>query len=132
LPIFFTPSYAEKVLPEVRDTVERVIAIKKEADVVKDDDEMTDAMERMEKEIRKLEEMGCILKDMSIGLVDFPAVRLGERVWLCWKLGEEKIAYWHTRNEGSAGRKPVVEREFFDDDLAIRSLTGEIVSKTRT
>ena len=96
LPIFFTPSHADEVLPEVRDTVERVIDIKKEADAVKDDDEMTDAMERMEKEIKKLEEMGCILKDMSIGLVDFPAVRLGERVWLCWKLGEEKVAYWHT------------------------------------
>jgi len=131
LPIFFTPSHADKALPEVRGIVERVIAIKKEADSVKDDDEMTDAMERMEKEIRKLEEMGCILKDMSIGLVDFPAVRLGERVWLCWKLGEERVAYWHTRQQGFAGRKPVVEREFFDDDLAIRSLTGEIVSKTR-
>jgi hypothetical protein len=132
LPIFFTPSHANEVLPEVRSIVQQVIAIKKDVDSVKDDDEMTDAMERMEKEIKKLEEMGCILKDMSIGLIDFPAVRLGERVWLCWKLGEEKVAFWHTRNEGFAGRKPVVETEFYDDDLAIRSLTGEIVSKTRT
>jgi hypothetical protein len=131
LPIFFTPSRANEVLPEVRGIVEQVIAIKKEADAVKDDDEMTDAMERMEKEIKKLEELGCLLKDMSSGLVDFPAVRLGTRVWLCWKLTEERVAYWHTRDEGFAGRKPVVEREFYDDDLAIRSLTGEIVSKTR-
>ena len=132
MPIFFTPVHANEVLPEVRNIVTRVIAVKQEVDAVKDDDEMTVAMERMEKEIKKLEELGCILKDMSMGLVDFPAVRLGARVWLCWKLGEEKVAYWHTRNEGFAGRKPVVEREFYDDDLAIRSLTGEVVSKTGT
>jgi len=132
MPIFFTPAHADQMLPEVRVIVERIIAVKKGADSVKDDDEMTDAMKKMEREMKKLEEMGCILKDMSMGLVDFPAVRLGERVWLCWKLGEGRVAYWHTRNEGFAGRKPVVETEFFDDDLAIRSLTGEVVSKTRT
>jgi hypothetical protein len=83
LPIFFTPKHAEEALPEVRDTVQRVIAIKNKADGLTDDDQMTDAMESLEKEVKKLEELGCILKDMSIGLVDFPAVRLGERVWLC-------------------------------------------------
>ncbi|HUK28065.1 MAG TPA: DUF2203 domain-containing protein [Candidatus Acidoferrales bacterium] len=132
MPIFFTPSTANEVLPQVRGVVERVIALKKEADAVKDDDAMTDAMERMEKEIKKLEELGCILKDMSLGLVDFPAVRLGTRVWLCWKLNEKRVEYWHSREEGFAGRKPVVETDFYDDDLAIRSLTGEILSKTRT
>jgi len=132
LPIFFTPSSANGALSQVRGVVERVIAIKKEADSVKDDDAMTDTMERMEKEIKKLEELGCILKDMSLGLVDFPAVRLGTRVWLCWKMNEEKVEFWHNRDEGFAGRKPAVELEFYDDDLAIRSLTGEIVSKTRT
>jgi len=132
LPIFFTPALANEVLPEVKGIVERVITIKQEADSAKNDDQVAAAMGRMEKEIKKLEELGCILKDMSIGLVDFPAVRLGSRVWLCWKLGEEKVQCWHTRDEGYSGRKPVVDREFYDDDLAIRSLTGEIVSKTGT
>jgi hypothetical protein len=132
LPIFFTPALANEALPEVKGIVERVIAVKQGADAAKDDDQIAAAMGLLEKEIKKLEELGCILKDMSIGLVDFPAVRLGARVWLCWKLGEEKVEYWHTRDEGYSGRKLVVDREFYDDDLAIRSLTGEIVSKTGT
>ena len=132
LPIFFTPKHADDFLPEVKDTVQRVIAIKSKADELTDDDQMTDAMESLEKEVKKLEELGCILKDMSIGLVDFPAVRLGERVWLCWKLGEEHVTFWHSRHEGYAARKPAVENEFYEDDLAIRSLNREIVSKTHT
>jgi hypothetical protein len=129
LPIFYTPKHAEEVLPEVNDVVQRVIAIKQEVDGVKDDAEMTGAMTKLESEVKKLEELGCVLRDMTLGLVDFPAVRLGERVWLCWKLGEGHVKFWHTRHEGYAGRKPIEEKEFYDDDLAIRSLNGEIVSK---
>jgi len=129
LPIFFTPKQANEFLPQVKETVERSIAIKKEADALKDEAEMTDAMERLGKEIQKLEELGCVLKDLNIGLLDFPAVRLGVRVWLCWKLGEEKVAFWHDLHEGYAGRKAVNEKEFYEDDLAIKSLTGEVISK---
>ncbi len=129
MPIFFTPKQSNEFLPQVRETVERVISIKKEADNLKDDGEMTGAMERLEKEIQKLEELGCVLKDMNIGLIDFPAVRLGTRVWLCWKLGEESVSFWHDLHEDYAGRKPVEEKVFYEDDLAIKSLTGEILSK---
>jgi len=129
LPVFYTPSNAEDVLADVKSIVQRVIGIKDEADQAKDDTEMTSAMKKLEGEVKKLEEMGCVLRDMSTGLVDFPAVRLGERVWLCWKLGEDHVGFWHTRHEGYAGRKPVEEKEFYDDDLAIRSLNREVVSK---
>jgi len=129
LPIFYTPTHAEEILPEVKTIVQSVMGIKKDADDAKDDSEMAEAMKRLEVEIRKLEELGLVLKDMSLGLVDFPAVRLGERVCLCWKLGEDHVGFWHTLNEGYVGRKPVEEKEFYDDDLAIRSLNGEIVSK---
>ena len=129
MPIFFTPKQANEFLPQVKETVERSIAIKKEADALKDEAEMTDAMERLGKEIQKLEELGCVLKDLNIGLLDFPAVRLGVRVWLCWKLGEENVAFWHDLHEGYAGRKAVNEKEFYEDDLAIKSLTGEVISK---
>ena len=132
MPIFFTPKQANEFLAQVRETVERVISIKKETDSLKDDSEMTGAMERLEKEIQKLEELGCVLKDMNIGLIDFPAVRLGTRVWLCWKLGEENVSFWHDLHEGYAGRKPVEENEFYEDDRAIKSLTGEILSKPNT
>ena len=132
MPIFFTPKQANEHLPHVKETVLRVISIKQEADGLKDDDEMADAMERLEKEIQKLEELGCVLKDMNIGLIDFPAVRLGTRVWLCWKLGEEKVSFWHGLHEGYNGRKPAESKEFYEDDVAIKSLTGETISKPNT
>jgi hypothetical protein len=129
LPIFYTLSDAEEALPEIKLIVQRVMGIKNEADHARDEAEVTGAMNKLEGEVRKLEELGCVLRDMSLGLVDFPAVRLGERVWLCWKLGEDHVGFWHTRHEGYAGRKPVDEKEFYDDDLAIRSLNREVVSK---
>ena len=129
MPIFYTPKHAEETLPEVKAIVQRVMEVKNDADRAKDDEEMTKAMNRLEGEVRKLEELGCVLKDANLGLVDFPAVRLGERVWLCWKLGEDHVGFWHTRHEGYTGRKPVEEKEFYDDDLAIRSLNREVVSK---
>jgi hypothetical protein len=55
-----------------------------------------------------LEAIGCVLRDVDAGLVDFPArVRGGRTVFLCWRLGEPQIAFWHGTNEGFAGRKPL-------------------------
>ena len=48
-----------------------------------------------------------MLKDPQMGLIDFPTLRDGELVELCWKLGEEKIGHWHRIGEGFAGRKPL-------------------------
>jgi hypothetical protein len=129
LPIFFTPKQADETLPEVRGIVERVIAIKKDADSKTDDDAIGKTMDRLEKEIQRLEDLGCVLKDMNTGLIDFPAVRLGTRVWLCWRFGEESVTFWHGLHEGFAGRKPVNQREFYEDDVAIKSLTSNILSK---
>lgn len=129
MPIFFTPAQANETLPEMRGTVERIIAIKKDADSRTDDAAVAKTMERLEKEIQTLEDLGCVLKDMTTGLFDFPAVRLGMRVWLCWRLGEERVMFWHGLHEGFAGRKPVNEKEFYDDDAAIKSLTSNIPVK---
>ena len=57
--------------------------------------------------VKKIEARGCLLKDLEMGLVDFPSVREGKEVLLCWKSGEEEISYWHTIEEGFAGRKPL-------------------------
>ena len=51
--------------------------------------------------------LGVIVKDVDSGLVDFPSLRDGVPVFLCWQLGEDEIAYWHELEEGFAGRKPV-------------------------
>jgi hypothetical protein len=50
---------------------------------------------------------GAIVKDIDLGLVDFPARRGGEEILLCWHLGESEVAYWHGLDEGFAGRKPL-------------------------
>jgi hypothetical protein len=105
------------------------MSIKKDADSKTDDNAMAKMLEQLEKEIQKLEDLGCVLKDMSTGLIDFPAVRLGTRVWLCWKLGEEKVVFWHGLHEGFAGRKSVDDKEFYEDDVAIKSLTSNLSSK---
>jgi hypothetical protein len=57
--------------------------------------------------IARIEAMGCIVKDLDLGLIDFPAVRAGEDVFLCWKLGESAVAYWHGIDEGFSFRKPL-------------------------
>ena len=52
-------------------------------------------------------DLGVILRDPETGLCDFPALREGEPVFLCWRLGEERIGYWHPRDTGAAGRQPL-------------------------
>jgi len=56
---------------------------------------------------RELLATGCVLKDWRSGLVDFPAMRHGRRVWLSWQPGEPLVAYWHEGHEGRAGRLPI-------------------------
>ncbi|MDE2483448.1 MAG: DUF2203 domain-containing protein [bacterium] len=57
--------------------------------------------------IHRIESFGCIVKDLDLGLVDFPAERAGEPIYLCWKAGEERVEHWHPTNEGFAQRKPL-------------------------
>jgi hypothetical protein len=57
--------------------------------------------------VEKLQSLGVLVKDLDRGLVDFPALRHGEEVLLCWQVGEDEIAYWHGLEEGFAGRKPL-------------------------
>ena len=58
----------------------------------------------------EIEATGVQVKDLDIGLLDFPCVVDKEVILLCWKLGEEKITHWHGIEEGFAGRKPIDER----------------------
>lgn len=53
-----------------------------------------------------LGEMGVELRDMEMGLVDFPGERDGAHVWLCWRLADPRVAFWHGTDEGYASRKP--------------------------
>ena len=57
--------------------------------------------------VEQLEGLGVLVKDLDRGLVDFPALRDGEEVLLCWEVGEDEVAFWHGLDEGFAGRKPL-------------------------
>jgi hypothetical protein len=57
--------------------------------------------------IEQIEAAGALVKDLDQGLLDFPAMRDGEEILLCWHLGEDEIAFWHGLEEGFAGRKPL-------------------------
>jgi hypothetical protein len=61
--------------------------------------------------IRQIETWGCVVKDLDQGLVDFLSRRGNDTVFLCWRLGESSIRYWHGLQEGFAGRKPVAQDE---------------------
>jgi hypothetical protein len=63
--------------------------------------------------LESIQSHGCVVKDIESGLVDFPALYNGEEVYLCWKLGERGIGYWHGVEEGFRGRK-AIDRDFLD------------------
>jgi hypothetical protein len=63
-------------------------------------EEITESLERVN-------ELGCLVKDVELGLVDFYAMQDGEPVLLCWQFGEPAVTHWHGVDEGFAGRKPI-------------------------
>ena len=63
--------------------------------------------EEMMHRIGELEDLGLVVRDIDLGLLDFPALRFGEKVFLCWRVGELDVSYWHRPDEGFSGRKPL-------------------------
>ncbi|HXF35102.1 MAG TPA: DUF2203 domain-containing protein [Candidatus Acidoferrales bacterium] len=57
--------------------------------------------------INRIESHGCVVKDLDLGLLDFPAVREGRPIYLCWKAGEAHIMHWHGTDESFVDRKPL-------------------------
>jgi hypothetical protein len=61
--------------------------------------------------IHQIKDMGVLLKDADKGLCDFPYMRQGRLVYLCWQAGEDRIGYWHEIDSGFAGREPLDETD---------------------
>ena len=61
--------------------------------------------------LEKIHATGCVVKDLEVGLLDFPARINGEAVYLCWRLGEDRIRFYHAQDEGFSGRKPIDPRD---------------------
>jgi len=67
--------------------------------------------ETMKSALSRILETGCLIKDLDVGLLDFPAVIDNQDVYLCWKVGEDRIRFYHRQDEGFAGRKPLDPRD---------------------
>lgn len=62
---------------------------------------------RLDALVHQIQDTGALFKDINLGLLDFPALREGHEVYLCWKYGEEDIAFWHEIEAGYAGRQTI-------------------------
>jgi hypothetical protein len=128
---YFTPEEANELLPTVRPLVERLVAHRRALALATvrhariaakiagngggvrphEVDELQRAIEAEAEEVvrrvEELQELGVLVKDLDEGLVDFPALRGDEEVLLCWRLGEDEVAFWHSLEGGFAGRRPL-------------------------
>ena len=66
-----------------------------------------DIVRSMERRVHLLDEWGILLRDISSGLIDFPALANGRPIWLCWRLGEDQIGWWHEADTGFEARQPL-------------------------
>lgn len=135
--MLFTPQTANKALPEVKRLFSNILTYKKQAvalqeqvemiiqsgsqfeQFIKKKQELNAAVSSYYKAIEQLEASGVVIKDVEQGLLDFPSKRFDEEVWLCWKVGENEIKFWHAKDEGFMGRKPLVPSGFPTDDKGL-------------
>lgn len=68
---------------------------------------MVQDFEKLDALIHRIQAMDVLVKDINLGLLDFPALRNGREVYLCWQYGEGDIAFWHEIEAGFAGRQPI-------------------------
>jgi hypothetical protein len=76
-----------------------------------------ESIETLQSSVQRLEDIGCLLKDVDTGLLDFPTLYRGKEVYLCWKLGESGIGFWHHVEDGFKGRRPI-DAEFLKNHSA--------------
>jgi len=128
---YFTAQQANETLREVRPLTEQLVAHRRALVELQERQstlttriagnggnvephELEDVQEQLDEEVAgiagcvaRIHELGALVKDLDAGLVDFPATRDGEDVLLCWRLGENEVAFWHGVDEGFSGRKPL-------------------------
>ncbi len=129
---FFTTNEANDALPDVIKKFEYALA--KKNDITKLEQQLqlslstTDSFEeyvtlkqklnsvitKFYESVEILENTGVVVKSIEQGLLDFPSKRFNEEVWLCWKYGETEIRFWHDKDSGFMGRKPI---EVSDESL---------------
>ena len=68
---------------------------------------MSGIVDQMAADVAWLDERDIVLRDIASGLLDFPALATGHQIWLCWRLGEDRVEYWHGPDAGFDGREPL-------------------------
>jgi len=122
---YFTINDANKILPNTIKKFQEIVDMKKTIERIQSEMEaslhpssnfkdyviqkqkLNSAVSKLYKAIEELENTGVIIKSVDDGLLDFPSRRFNEDIWLCWKEGETEIKFWHEKNEGFTGRKPI-------------------------
>ena len=121
----FTLEQANKMLPSVIEKFNTVLEMKNKVVSIQSDfetnpkymanfkdyiikkQELNSAITNFYKSIEDLEATGVSVKSIDQGLLDFPSLMFNEEIWLCWKQGETVIKFWHGKDEGFNGRKPI-------------------------
>ncbi|MEO9307049.1 MAG: DUF2203 domain-containing protein [Nitrososphaera sp.] len=121
----FTLKQANDMLPTIIQKFDHVVKMKNEINKIQSDfgtnpkytasfkdysikkQELNSAITNFYKSIEKLESTGVSIKSIDQGLLDFPSLMFNEEIWLCWKQGETEIKFWHGKDEGFNGRKPI-------------------------
>lgn len=70
---------------------------------------MQGVIDQMQAGVARIDELGVTLREIETGLIDFPALVTGRQVWLCWRLGEGNVEWWHELSDGFGGRQPLTE-----------------------
>jgi hypothetical protein len=103
----------EEVDDELQDTAHRVFLnggmLLNVVKLARRKAEREKAVQRVKDAVAEIDATGVQVKDLDVGLLDFPCRVNGEIILLCWKLGEQGITHWHGTEEGFAGRKPINE-----------------------
>ena len=135
--ILFTVDKANTILPKVKKRFDEILCCKNNVmDIqeelqnlsdsncgfekfIKKKQELNHAVTSLYNMIQELEDMGIMIKSVDEGLLDFPSIRDDEEIWLCWKFGENQVKFWHRKEEGFMGRKPIPQEGFeYVDDFA--------------
>jgi hypothetical protein len=135
--ILFTVDKANTILPKVKKKFDEILYCKNNVmDIqeelqnlsdsncsfekfIKKKQELNHIVTSLYKMIQELEDMGVMVKSVDEGLLDFPSIRYDKEIWLCWKFGENKVKFWHGKDEGFMGRKPIPQDGFeYIDDFA--------------
>ena len=129
---YFTTNEANQALPDVIKKFEFAMAKKNEISKLEQELQMdfanttafegyvllkqklNSAITKFYESVELLENIGVVVKSIEQGLLDFPSKRFDEEVWLCWKYGETEIKFWHEKDSGFMGRKPI---EVSDESL---------------